>query len=134
MLSRHSSSPNGNISVSGKPTMQLQATWDMGNASIPRTLKSRFGEENPDIYLQCELITGEFDPSLLPYDKRMAWHFKEFCYKTSAHGIPMIGRAPNRYYRFFILFEKDSQMCLDTAVPRLHGNALHQRQFCARKI
>nr|CDJ88020.1 Na+ channel domain containing protein [Haemonchus contortus] len=49
--------------------------------------------------VQCEIITGKFDPKLLPYDKRMAWHFKEFCYKTSAHGIPMIGQAPNRYYR-----------------------------------
>ncbi|KAK6765985.1 hypothetical protein RB195_025725 [Necator americanus] len=49
--------------------------------------------------VQCEIITGNFDPKLLPYDKRMAWHFKEFCYKTSAHGIPMIGQAPNRYYR-----------------------------------
>ncbi|EPB67407.1 hypothetical protein ANCCEY_13505 [Ancylostoma ceylanicum] len=49
--------------------------------------------------VQCEIITGSFDPKLLPYDKRMAWHFKEFCYKTSAHGIPMIGQAPNRYYR-----------------------------------
>lgn len=49
--------------------------------------------------VQCEIITGNFDPKLLPYDKRMAWHFKEFCYKTSAHGIPMIGRAPNPYYR-----------------------------------
>nr|AAC47264.1 MEC-4 [Caenorhabditis briggsae] len=49
--------------------------------------------------VQCELITGEFDPKLLPYDKRLAWHFKEFCYKTSAHGIPMIGEAPNVYYR-----------------------------------
>ncbi|GMS79828.1 hypothetical protein PENTCL1PPCAC_2003, partial [Pristionchus entomophagus] len=49
--------------------------------------------------VQCELITGEFDPTQLPYEKRLAWHFKEFCYKTSAHGIPMIGQAPNRYYR-----------------------------------
>ncbi|KAK6059392.1 hypothetical protein COOONC_02984 [Cooperia oncophora] len=49
--------------------------------------------------VQCEIITGTFDPKLLPYDKRMAWHFKEFCYKTSAHGIPMIGQAPNRIYR-----------------------------------
>ncbi|KJH52915.1 degenerin [Dictyocaulus viviparus] len=56
--------------------------------------------------VQCELITGTFDPKLLPYEKRMAWHFKEFCYKTSAHGIPMIGQAPNRYYRavWVILF------------------------------
>uniref|UniRef100_A0A183D2I0 MBOAT family protein n=1 Tax=Gongylonema pulchrum TaxID=637853 RepID=A0A183D2I0_9BILA len=45
------------------------------------------------------LVTGEMDPKALPYDKRLAWHFKEFCYKTSAHGIPMIGRAPNKYYR-----------------------------------
>lgn len=30
----------------------------------------------------------------------MQWHFREFCYKTTAHGIPMIGQAPNRYYRY----------------------------------
>ncbi|CAI5455769.1 unnamed protein product [Caenorhabditis angaria] len=60
-----------------------------------------YGEcfNSQDTEVQCELITGEFDPKLLPYDKRLAWHFKEFCYKTSAHGIPMIGEAPNLYYR-----------------------------------
>ncbi|GMT05278.1 hypothetical protein PENTCL1PPCAC_27452, partial [Pristionchus entomophagus] len=56
-----------------------------------------FNSTNSEV--QCELITGEFDPTQLPYEKRLAWHFKEFCYKTSAHGIPMIGQAPNRYYR-----------------------------------
>uniref|UniRef100_A0A0N4ZIN7 Acid-sensing ion channel 5 n=1 Tax=Parastrongyloides trichosuri TaxID=131310 RepID=A0A0N4ZIN7_PARTI len=56
--------------------------------------------------VQCEIIQGDFDPSTLPYEKRMAWHFREFCYKTSAHGIPMIGQAPNKYYRtiWIILF------------------------------
>ncbi|CEF63897.1 Na+ channel, amiloride-sensitive family and Degenerin family-containing protein [Strongyloides ratti] len=56
--------------------------------------------------VQCEILQGEFDPSTLPYEKRMAWHFREFCYKTSAHGIPMIGQAPNKYYRaaWIILF------------------------------
>uniref|UniRef100_A0A914RSV9 Degenerin mec-10 n=1 Tax=Parascaris equorum TaxID=6256 RepID=A0A914RSV9_PAREQ len=56
--------------------------------------------------VQCELITGDFDPKTLPYEKRLAWHFREFCYKTSAHGIPMIGQAPNKYYRtvWVILF------------------------------
>uniref|UniRef100_A0A7E4V225 Amiloride-sensitive sodium channel n=1 Tax=Panagrellus redivivus TaxID=6233 RepID=A0A7E4V225_PANRE len=49
--------------------------------------------------VQCEIIHGEFDPKSLPYDKRLKWHFREFCYKTSAHGIPMIGEAPNKYYR-----------------------------------
>ncbi|PAV60388.1 hypothetical protein WR25_23574 [Diploscapter pachys] len=49
--------------------------------------------------VQCELITGTFDPKLLPFKRRIAWHFKEFCYKTSSHGIPMIGDAPNMYYR-----------------------------------
>ncbi|VDM59092.1 unnamed protein product [Angiostrongylus costaricensis] len=67
-----------------------------------------YGEcfNSTDSSVQCEIITGQFDPKLLPYEKRMAWHFKEFCYKTSAHGIPMIGQAPNRYYRaiWVILF------------------------------
>uniref|UniRef100_A0A158PB13 Degenerin mec-4/10 cytosolic domain-containing protein n=1 Tax=Angiostrongylus cantonensis TaxID=6313 RepID=A0A158PB13_ANGCA len=67
-----------------------------------------YGEcfNSTDSSVQCEIITGKFDPKLLPYEKRMAWHFKEFCYKTSAHGIPMIGQAPNRYYRaiWVILF------------------------------
>uniref|UniRef100_A0A1I7WLC1 Acid-sensing ion channel 1 n=1 Tax=Heterorhabditis bacteriophora TaxID=37862 RepID=A0A1I7WLC1_HETBA len=64
-----------------------------------------YGEcfNSTDSGVQCEIITGSFDPKLLPYDKRMAWHFKEFCYKTSAHGIPMIGQAPNTYYRFYLI-------------------------------
>ncbi|VDM42925.1 unnamed protein product [Toxocara canis] len=36
-------------------------------------------------WIQCELISGDFDPKTLPYEKRLAWHFREFCYKTSAH-------------------------------------------------
>ncbi|CAJ0567782.1 unnamed protein product, partial [Mesorhabditis spiculigera] len=60
-----------------------------------------YGEcfNSQDSGVQCEIIQGEFDPKQLPYDKRMKWHFREFCYKTSAHGIPMIGQAPNIYYR-----------------------------------
>ncbi|KAI1725988.1 amiloride-sensitive sodium channel domain-containing protein [Ditylenchus destructor] len=74
-----------------------------------------FSEQNqPDgssASTQCELITeneeDEFEnrrpirrtqpPGDSNYDVKQ--HIVEFCYKTSAHGIPMIGQAPNRYYR-----------------------------------
>ncbi|CAD5216182.1 unnamed protein product [Bursaphelenchus okinawaensis] len=61
----------------------------------------RYGQcfDSVDSAVQCEIIHGEFDPKQLPYEKYMQWHFREFCYKTTAHGIPMIGQAPNRYYR-----------------------------------
>ncbi|CAJ0956463.1 unnamed protein product, partial [Mesorhabditis belari] len=63
--------------------------------------ETKYGEcfNSTDSSAQCEIIQGEFDPRQLPYDQRMKWHFREFCYKTSAHGIPMIGQAPNPYYR-----------------------------------
>uniref|UniRef100_A0A915ECM7 Uncharacterized protein n=1 Tax=Ditylenchus dipsaci TaxID=166011 RepID=A0A915ECM7_9BILA len=35
----------------------------------------------------------------LSYKDQLHWHFKQFCYKTSSHGIPMLGRAPNNFYR-----------------------------------
>uniref|UniRef100_A0A914Y447 Degenerin mec-4/10 cytosolic domain-containing protein n=1 Tax=Panagrolaimus superbus TaxID=310955 RepID=A0A914Y447_9BILA len=65
-----------------------------------------FGEcfNSTDSAVQCEIIHADFDPKSLPYEKRMQWHFREFCYKTSAHGIPMIGQAPNRYYRSVWIF------------------------------
>uniref|UniRef100_A0A7I4KHJ7 BMA-MEC-4 n=1 Tax=Brugia malayi TaxID=6279 RepID=A0A7I4KHJ7_BRUMA len=49
--------------------------------------------------VQCELATADFNLKSAPYKKRLVWHFKEFCSKTSAHGIPMISRAQNKYYR-----------------------------------
>ncbi|KAI6239127.1 hypothetical protein M3Y99_00616000 [Aphelenchoides fujianensis] len=38
-------------------------------------------------------------PKSLSYEQYLQWHLRRFCYKTSAHGIPQIGQAPNRYYR-----------------------------------
>ncbi|VDK43579.1 unnamed protein product [Anisakis simplex] len=35
----------------------------------------------------------------MSYKERIRWHLKEFCYKTSSHGIPMLGQAPNTLYR-----------------------------------
>uniref|UniRef100_A0A914UVE8 Degenerin mec-4/10 cytosolic domain-containing protein n=2 Tax=Plectus sambesii TaxID=2011161 RepID=A0A914UVE8_9BILA len=56
-----------------------------------------------DKNIQCDLLTEDgthvLDPSRLSYEERLKWHFKEFCYKTSSHGIPMIGQAPNKIYR-----------------------------------
>uniref|UniRef100_A0AC34PWH4 Uncharacterized protein n=1 Tax=Panagrolaimus sp. JU765 TaxID=591449 RepID=A0AC34PWH4_9BILA len=52
-----------------------------------------------DSSTQCEIIHGEVDRSTLPYETKMQLHLQDFCNKTSAHGIPMIGSAPNRYYR-----------------------------------
>ncbi|PIO56667.1 hypothetical protein TELCIR_21933, partial [Teladorsagia circumcincta] len=73
----------------------------------------------------CEIITGKFDPKLLPFDKRMAWHFREFCYKTSAHGIPMIGQAPNRYYR------QDRYSAMDFCTPAVFAPSRPRRAAIA---
>ncbi|KAI6177484.1 hypothetical protein M3Y97_00912700 [Aphelenchoides bicaudatus] len=56
-------------------------------------------ENSTDSSVQCELATGEFDPKSLPYNQYMRWHFQRFCYKTSAHGIPQIGQAHNKFIR-----------------------------------
>ncbi|KAK6029273.1 hypothetical protein OSTOST_04615 [Ostertagia ostertagi] len=63
-----------------------------------------YGEtSHDDKEIQCDLITEdgghEIDPMRLSYKERIAWHLKEFCYKTSSHGIPMLGQAPNMAYR-----------------------------------
>uniref|UniRef100_A0A7E4ZXS8 Amiloride-sensitive sodium channel n=1 Tax=Panagrellus redivivus TaxID=6233 RepID=A0A7E4ZXS8_PANRE len=53
--------------------------------------------------IQCDLLTEDeghaIDPTRLSYKDRITWHLKEFCYKTSSHGIPMLGQAPNNFYR-----------------------------------
>ena len=57
-----------------------------------------------DKEIQCDLLTEDQghmnDPTRLSYKDRIRWHLKEFCYKTSSHGIPMLGQAPNISYRF----------------------------------
>lgn len=57
-----------------------------------------------DKEIQCDLLTEDeghaIDPTRLSYKDRIRWHLKEFCYKTSSHGIPMLGQAPNISYRF----------------------------------
>ncbi|KAE9550741.1 hypothetical protein FO519_006042 [Halicephalobus sp. NKZ332] len=57
-----------------------------------------------DSSVQCEIIHAEVDRRTLPYETRMQLHLKDFCNRTSAHGIPMIGSAPNRYYRAIWIF------------------------------
>ncbi|CAD6187405.1 unnamed protein product [Caenorhabditis auriculariae] len=53
--------------------------------------------------IQCDLLTEnggmEIDPTRLSYKERIRWHLQQFCYKTSSHGIPMLGQAPNQIYR-----------------------------------
>uniref|UniRef100_A0A0M3HPY9 Amiloride-sensitive sodium channel n=1 Tax=Ascaris lumbricoides TaxID=6252 RepID=A0A0M3HPY9_ASCLU len=66
--------------------------------------KYLFGGPNEnDKPIQCDLLTEDqghnIDPTRLPYKERIRWHLKEFCYKTSSHGIPMLGQAPNALYR-----------------------------------
>ncbi|EYB98347.1 hypothetical protein Y032_0132g1732 [Ancylostoma ceylanicum] len=64
-----------------------------------------YGESSNDNdkEIQCDLLTEdgghEIDPTRLSYKERIRWHLKEFCYKTSSHGIPMLGQAPNTAYR-----------------------------------
>ncbi|CAJ0578265.1 unnamed protein product, partial [Mesorhabditis spiculigera] len=64
-----------------------------------------YGDANNDNdkETQCDLLTEDgghmMDPTRLPYREKIKWHLKEFCYKTSSHGIPMLGQAPNTVYR-----------------------------------
>uniref|UniRef100_A0A183G2S4 Oxidoreductase n=1 Tax=Heligmosomoides polygyrus TaxID=6339 RepID=A0A183G2S4_HELPZ len=81
--------------------------FNSSESGVQTVVLDHLGDERR---LQCEIITGNFDPKLLPYDKRMAWHFKEFCYKTSAHGIPMIGRAPNPYYSVLDKYNRNEKI------------------------
>ncbi|VDN01930.1 unnamed protein product [Thelazia callipaeda] len=57
-----------------------------------------------DAEIQCDLLTEneemDIDPRRLPYNKRLKWHIKEFCYKTSIHGVPMLEQAPNTLYKY----------------------------------
>ncbi|CAI5455864.1 unnamed protein product [Caenorhabditis angaria] len=69
-----------------------------------------YGESNNDNEkeIQCDLLTEnggmEIDPTRLSYHERIRYHLQQFCYKTSSHGIPMLGQAPNSLYRFAWLF------------------------------
>ncbi|VDN42211.1 unnamed protein product [Gongylonema pulchrum] len=55
------------------------------------------------VFVQCDLPTEDHglcvDPMRLSYKQRLRWHIKEFCYKTSIHGVPMLEQAPNTLYR-----------------------------------
>ncbi|PAV73177.1 hypothetical protein WR25_14292 [Diploscapter pachys] len=68
--------------------------------------KFQYGEAMNDNHkeIQCNLLLEdgglEIDPTRLTYHERILWHLKQFCYKTSSHGIPMLGQSPNNYYRF----------------------------------
>lgn len=57
--------------------------------------------------IQCDLITedefSKYDPSKLTYKERIRLHLKEFCDRTSSHGIPMLEEVKNNYYRFVLI-------------------------------
>ncbi|CAB3400023.1 unnamed protein product [Caenorhabditis bovis] len=63
-----------------------------------------YGESNNDNdkEVQCDLLTEnggiEIDPTRLSYREEHRFD-NEFCYKTSSHGIPMLGQSPNGIYR-----------------------------------
>ncbi|PIC20254.1 hypothetical protein B9Z55_025514 [Caenorhabditis nigoni] len=69
-----------------------------------------YGESNNanEKEIQCDLLTEnggiEIDPTRLSYRERIRWHLQQFCYKTSSHGIPMLGQAPNSLYRAVWVF------------------------------
>lgn len=51
---------------------------------------------------QCNLLTAtEIDPETLPYEQKMIYYLKDFCFSTTAHGIPMIAAAHNAFIRGF---------------------------------
>ncbi|VDN53179.1 unnamed protein product [Dracunculus medinensis] len=60
--------------------------------------------DNEEKEIQCDIInenncTSSTDVTRLSYKERLRWHLKEFCYKTSIHGVPMLENAPNNIYR-----------------------------------
>ncbi|KAI1729851.1 amiloride-sensitive sodium channel domain-containing protein [Ditylenchus destructor] len=63
-----------------------------------------------EVAVQCNLMNRnrgnrcKRELTQLPYNDRLKWHFKQFCYKTSSHGIPWLGRAPNLPYRIVWMF------------------------------
>ncbi|CAD5216048.1 unnamed protein product [Bursaphelenchus okinawaensis] len=65
-----------------------------------------------DQNIQCDIIVEDSrylkDPYSLPLRDRLSWHLKQFCDKTSSHGVPWILGAPNGIYRtiwgFLLLF------------------------------
>uniref|UniRef100_A0A914Q6H4 Uncharacterized protein n=1 Tax=Panagrolaimus davidi TaxID=227884 RepID=A0A914Q6H4_9BILA len=79
---------------------------DINIINVANTVSDYPEAENPnnnDKDIQCDLITEDeghrIDPTRLTYKERIRWHLKEFCYKTSSHGIPMLGQSPNLTYR-----------------------------------
>lgn len=86
---------------------------DINIINVANTVSDYPEAENPnnnDKDIQCDLITEDeghrIDPTRLTYKERIRWHLKEFCYKTSSHGIPMLGQSPNLTYRFVFLWNK----------------------------
>uniref|UniRef100_A0A0K0D0N4 Amiloride-sensitive sodium channel n=1 Tax=Angiostrongylus cantonensis TaxID=6313 RepID=A0A0K0D0N4_ANGCA len=88
-------------------------TEDGGHEIDPTRLDYKW--ENPQSFLYDEflepllksfhkrlkkLVDRQMDHRLtIVFRDRIRWHLKEFCYKTSSHGIPMLGQAPNMIYR-----------------------------------
>uniref|UniRef100_A0AC35U7H9 Degenerin mec-10 n=1 Tax=Rhabditophanes sp. KR3021 TaxID=114890 RepID=A0AC35U7H9_9BILA len=63
-------------------------------------------ESNNDIdkEIQCDLLNEDnilnyIDPTRLAYHERLHWHLREFCSRTSSHGIPMLTNSPNLQYK-----------------------------------
>ncbi|XGW25236.1 hypothetical protein V3C99_006564 [Haemonchus contortus] len=95
-MNRRGLGPLRNSTYLASDTNFLRAAEIMTTYAYPET---SFNDKE----IQCDLITEdgghEIDPTRLSYKERIAWHLKEFCYKTSSHGIPMLGQAPNMAYR-----------------------------------
>uniref|UniRef100_A0AC34GTL3 Uncharacterized protein n=1 Tax=Panagrolaimus sp. ES5 TaxID=591445 RepID=A0AC34GTL3_9BILA len=90
---------------------------DINTINVANTVSDYLESDNVnsnDKDIQCDLLTEDeghrIDPTRLTYKERIRWHLKEFCYKTSSHGIPMLGQAPNLTYRIVWLNVFDNVM------------------------
>ncbi|VDO99369.1 unnamed protein product [Heligmosomoides polygyrus] len=102
LSSRYGTSRRG-AEPSANPTYLASETNFLKAAEIMTTYAYGESSNNIDKQIQCDLLTEDgghdIDPTRLSYKERIRWHLKEFCYKTSSHGIPMLGQAPNMAYR-----------------------------------
>lgn len=79
--------------------LPISSHWTVSNFS-----NFKYGEcyRDKTVSTQVDLLGAqEIDPDTLPYEGKMMYYLKEFCYTTSAHGIPMIAANEHFFSRGF---------------------------------
>lgn len=72
--------------------------------TVPSFSNFKYGEcyRDKTASTQVDLLgVQKVDPDALPYEGKMVYYLKEFCYTTSAHGIPMIAANEHFFSRGF---------------------------------